>query len=85
MFLDFSDQTLHNDLYMLLGDAKTADSAPQHADCKPTFFNLVVLHGVLMALGWGLFIQWGAFIARYVSHNDPLWFHLHRLFQVRYL
>ena len=60
----------------------SADLARKDADCKPTFVNFILLHGVLMALSWGFFLQWGAFIARYFRHKDPLWFKLHRFFQV---
>ena len=60
----------------------SADLAKKQADCKPTFVNFILLHGILMVLSWGFFLQWGAFIARYFRHKDPTWFHLHRFFQV---
>ena len=60
----------------------SADQAKKQADCKPTFVNFILLHGILMVLSWGFFLQWGAFIARYFRHKDPTWFHLHRFFQV---
>ncbi len=78
----FCSGALMNDLFLLRGDAASADLAPRHADCRPTFVNFILLHGVLMALSWGLFLQWGAFIARYFRHKDPTWFALHRVFQV---
>ena len=73
---------LNGDLYLLRGNAATADQAPMEAACHPTFFNLLTLHGIFMTLAWGFFLQWGAFIARYLQHKKPLWLHLHRLFQV---
>ena len=76
--------SLKNDLHFLLGHADDADDAPVTSDsaCQGTYFSLIILHGALMALGWGFFLPWGAFIARYARHNDPLWFNLHKLFQV---
>ena len=71
-----------SEFYELVGDASTADDAPKSADCSPSFFSQIMLHGIFMALAWGLFLPWGAFIARHMKHRAPLWFHLHRLFQV---
>ena len=71
------------DLYLLEGTAISADRAPQDANCEPMSFTLVTLHAILMVMGWGFFLQFGAFIARYFRHRAPLWFRLHQLFQVR--
>jgi hypothetical protein len=71
-----------NDFFELVGDASMADKAPLSADCNPTFFSHIMLHGIFMVLAWGFFLPWGAFIARHMKHREPLWFHLHRLFQV---
>ncbi|KAL6062525.1 DBH-like monooxygenase protein 1, variant 2 [Balamuthia mandrillaris] len=40
------------------------------------------LHGLLMALGWGILLPLGTFWPRFFKRYDPLWFHLHRVFQV---
>ena len=75
-----------NDLWMLVGDTDSADETPLHSqECKKPFagtLNLVMLHGVFMVIGWGILLQAGAFIARYLRFKDPLWFHLHRVCQV---
>ncbi|CAN0884787.1 Cytochrome b561 and DOMON domain-containing protein At3g61750 [Linum grandiflorum] len=38
-------------------------------------------HGVLATLGWGVVLPVGAIVARYLRHNDPLWFYLHAFIQ----
>lgn len=38
-------------------------------------------HGVLGLLGWGLILPYGAIVARYFKHKDPLWYYLHIGFQ----
>jgi len=40
------------------------------------------LHGILMTISWGFLLPAGAVIAKFFKHKDPLWFHLHRFFQV---
>ena len=75
-----------NDIWMLVGDSKESDKTPKHSQsCNTPFsgtLNLIMLHGVFMIIGWGILLQGGAFIARYFRYKDPLWFHLHRIFQV---
>ncbi|CAI9279057.1 unnamed protein product [Lactuca saligna] len=34
-------------------------------------------HGVLGLLGWGIILPYGAIVARYFKHKDPLWFSFH--------
>lgn len=34
-------------------------------------------HGALSVLGWGLFLPYGAIVARYLRHRDPLWYYIH--------
>nr|XP_043626805.1 cytochrome b561 and DOMON domain-containing protein At3g61750 [Erigeron canadensis] len=38
-------------------------------------------HGVLGLLGWGIILPYGAIVARYFKHKDPLWYYLHIAFQ----
>ncbi|KAA8516177.1 hypothetical protein F0562_019356 [Nyssa sinensis] len=38
-------------------------------------------HGVLGLLGWGLVLPYGAIAARYLKHQDPLWYYLHIVIQ----
>ncbi|KAJ9563415.1 hypothetical protein OSB04_008575 [Centaurea solstitialis] len=38
-------------------------------------------HGVLGLLSWGLILPYGAIVARYFKHKDPLWYYLHVAFQ----
>ena len=72
----------YSDIYLLRGNSSTVDSAPSGGQCNPVFINMIMLHGILMVLSWGILLQWGAFIARYFRHKDPLWFKLHRAIQV---
>lgn len=46
---------------------------------KPVFYDV---HGLLMAVSWGMVIPFGIVIARTLRDLDPLWFNLHKLFQV---
>ncbi|XP_022770585.1 cytochrome b561 and DOMON domain-containing protein At3g61750-like [Durio zibethinus] len=34
-------------------------------------------HGILGIIGWGLILPAGAIVARYLKHEDPLWYYLH--------
>ncbi|KAL1496873.1 hypothetical protein AB1Y20_014456 [Prymnesium parvum] len=48
----------------------------------PLVVKLKLLHGVLMAFGWGFMLPAGAIIARFYKRLGPLWFTLHKLLQV---
>ena len=75
---DFATEESLGDLWSLGGSyAENADIG-----CPNHFFTIPMMHGILMFLGWGVFLQLGAFIARYLRFKAPLWFHLHRIFQV---
>ena len=82
IFLHFSDGGMSNELWLLKGTSVSAKNSPNPGKCNGSFFNLIGLHGIFMFLGWGLLLQLGAFIARYLRHKDPLWFLLHRALQV---
>ena len=71
-----------NDIWLLSGSASDADDNESAGGCGSADFNLIALHGLLMFLGWGAFLQAGAFIARYFRHKDPWWFKMHRAIQV---
>eukprot|EP00755_Sulcionema_specki_P036284 Sspe_Gene.22317::Locus_8464_Transcript_2_3_Confidence_0.333_Length_1630::g.22317::m.22317 len=60
--------------------AVTPTASPTSRDV--TFFTLPILHGVFMFLAWGVTLQAGVFIAANFRHRDPLWFKLHRAFQM---
>lgn len=75
----FGGSLKDNGLYFLSGDS--SDSLVSKS-CGGRFFNLIALHGIFMFIGWGLCLQLGAFIARYLRHEDPLWFKLHKLLQI---
>ncbi len=79
---DIKGGASNNDIYLLHGNSSTVDLAPSGGQCKPVFINMIMLHGIFMVLSWGILLQWGAFIARYLRHKDPLWFKLHRAIQV---
>ncbi|ESO97513.1 hypothetical protein LOTGIDRAFT_152604 [Lottia gigantea] len=70
-----------NDLWILKGNANDVDNG-EKVDCTSNFIDFLTIHGIFMVTGWGVLLQWGAFIARYMKFKDPLWFHLHRGFQV---
>ena len=72
------DGDLLSDMWILTGDV---DDSEQLDGCL-TRFDIIVIHGILMFLGWGVCLQAGAFIARYLRHRDPLWFKLHRGLQM---
>ena len=50
-----------NDLYILKGDGMSADLARKQADCKPTFVNFILLHGIFMVLSLGILLAVGSF------------------------
>ena len=77
-----SGEGLLNDIWILEGTASEADANPSAGGCGSSDFNLIALHGLFMFLGWGVFLQAGAFIARYFRHKDPWWFKMHRGIQV---
>lgn len=39
-------------------------------------------HGMLGVIGWGVILPYGAIIARYLKHRDPLCFYLHLSIQL---
>lgn len=78
-----SNGDLLNDLWLLEGRASDADASPSAGGCGSYDFNLIGLHALFMFLGWGVFLQAGAFIARYFRHvENAWWFKMHRIFQV---
>ncbi|XP_057980170.1 cytochrome b561 and DOMON domain-containing protein At3g61750 [Malania oleifera] len=38
-------------------------------------------HGILAIFGWALVLPFGAIVARYFKHKDPLWYYLHTVIQ----
>lgn len=80
---DVDNGDLLNDLWLLEGTASNADASPSAGGCGSYDFNLIGLHALFMFLGWGVFLQAGAFIARYFRHvENAWWFKMHRIFQV---
>ncbi|CAN1148380.1 Cytochrome b561 and DOMON domain-containing protein At3g61750 [Linum perenne] len=67
----------HDDKTTILFDF----SAPQISAVVINAGEIKRNHGVLATLGWGVFLPVGAIVARYLRHNDPLWFYLHALIQ----
>lgn len=74
-----SDGGLMNDVWFLEGDV---DKTPTVDACNRFFFNHIMVHGILMFLGWGLFLQLGAFVARYCKGSSSTWFRFHFGLQV---
>ena len=69
------------ELYQLAENGETDAMFSSSTDTGKTsypWFTLWMLHGIFMFLGWGIFLQCGAFIARYFRHRDPWWFKMHR-------
>ncbi|XP_046573774.1 uncharacterized protein LOC124281823 isoform X2 [Haliotis rubra] len=79
--VDINMNALLSDLWFLRGNARDADHSEEVA-CSINFVNLITIHGVLMVIGWGVFLQWGAFVARYMKFKSGLWFYVHVFFQV---
>ncbi|XP_031558496.1 cytochrome b561 and DOMON domain-containing protein At3g07570-like [Actinia tenebrosa] len=71
-----------NDLWLLQGNVTDADQTSSLGECDSFSFNLIMLHGIFMFIGWGVLLQLGAFLARYYRHKDPWWFKMHRALQV---
>ncbi|XP_064602897.1 uncharacterized protein LOC135468528 [Liolophura sinensis] len=65
---------LMNDLWLLEGDA---DKSPTLDTCNRLFINHIAVHGILMFLGWGVFLQLGAFVAMYCRGSSSTWFRFH--------
>ena len=42
----------------------------------------VQIHGIIMSVAWGLLIPTGVLVSRY-GKSSAIWFHAHRLIQVR--
>eukprot|EP00192_Tetraselmis_astigmatica_P009918 CAMPEP_0117662012 /NCGR_PEP_ID=MMETSP0804-20121206/7835_1 /TAXON_ID=1074897 /ORGANISM="Tetraselmis astigmatica, Strain CCMP880" /LENGTH=823 /DNA_ID=CAMNT_0005468901 /DNA_START=836 /DNA_END=3307 /DNA_ORIENTATION=- len=51
--------------------------APPQAGKNP-LFDMMVLHGALMVLGWATLLPIGVILAHTMRHTAPLWFNLHR-------
>lgn len=83
MFGGMEDDTnqLLNDLWLLEGDSLSADQS-EASSCSPQFLNMIMLHGMLMVIGWAFFLQWGAFMKRYLRSEKPTWFYVHVSFQL---
>ncbi|XP_067654309.1 uncharacterized protein [Haliotis asinina] len=79
--VDINMNALLSDLWFLRGNARDADHS-EEVTCSINFVNLITIHGVLMVIGWGVFLQWGAFVARYMKFKSGLWFYVHVFFQV---
>lgn len=79
LWVFFCETRIMSDLWLLGGNIQGAQEA---GSCGPKWFLYAHLHGLFMILSWGILLQAGAFIARYFRQFDPLWFKLHRAFQV---
>ena len=51
--------------------------ASASASTYDSISNSKKTHGMLGLFGWGLIMPFGAIIARYFKHRDPLWYYLH--------
>lgn len=44
--------------------------------------GFVVAHGALMLSSWGVVLPCGVLVAKFLRHQDPLWFKIHRFMQI---
>lgn len=77
----FLSGSLLGDLWLLRGDSWTAERSVT-VECPRSFTNFILAHGCLMVIGWGIFVVWGAYIARYFKSSGDTWFYLHLILQV---
>uniref|UniRef100_A0A5B7A7X6 Putative Ferric-chelate reductase 1 n=1 Tax=Davidia involucrata TaxID=16924 RepID=A0A5B7A7X6_DAVIN len=75
--------TKHNHLYE--HDDKTTImfdfSAGSVSAAPDNIGHMKKTHGVLGLFGWGLILPYGAIVARYLKHRDPLQYYLHIVIQ----
>eukprot|EP01135_Chromosphaera_perkinsii_P007995 Nk52_evm67s1073 gene=Nk52_evmTU67s1073 len=69
---------LSNELFKL----SVGSSFTNEISGTPNWFSYGMLHGLFMAISWGMLLPVGVVIARYFKHKDPLWFQLHRIIQL---
>ena len=75
-------KTTFSDLWVLNG--RIEDSERMDTTCNRVWFSYLHLHGLLMALAWGILLPLGALIARYYkNYNSKIWLILHVSLQVR--
>ena len=73
-----------DDIWLLRGNVDSVDESEVIGDgCSSKYWSLIHFHALFMFMGWGLLLVAGVFVARYFRNKDPLWFHLHRVFQVK--
>lgn len=77
----FLSGSLLGDLWLLRGESWTAERSVT-VECPRSFTNFILAHGCLMVIGWGIFVVWGAYIARYFKSSGDTWFYLHLILQV---
>lgn len=82
IFSCFSDGQMLSDIWLLRGNGNDADQSEDGRDCGRQYFNLILLHGIFMFIGWSVLLIMGIFAARYFRFLQPLWFKLHMVFQV---
>lgn len=75
--------TIHDDKTTLLFDFSAGDSTSSAGSASNVYdiSSTKKTHGALSVIGWGLFLPYGAILARYLKHKDPLWFYLHVVIQ----
>ena len=79
---DLNNEEFLSDLWLLKGTSGDAADSEDARDCGRQYFNLIMLHGIFMFIGWAVFLIMGIFAARYFRFLQPLWFRLHMIFQV---
>ncbi|KAK3103739.1 hypothetical protein FSP39_021480 [Pinctada imbricata] len=78
---DLENGGVRNDLWLLQGDSASADNAI-FMECPRVFTNYILVHGCLMIIGWGIFLLWGAYVARYFNSRGKTWFYIHVSLQI---
>ncbi|KAL6566000.1 hypothetical protein OROHE_005055 [Orobanche hederae] len=73
--------TVHDDKTTTNFDFSSGKPDSSTVDISPSIFKDRTTHGTLALLAWGLILPLGAIIARYLKHNERLWYYLHVGFQ----
>ena len=78
LFLRLCRNFYYGDLWELSGEV----NATQVYNCDRIWFSYAHLHGLMMALAWGILLPLGFLVARYYRFCGKAWFIIHVTLQV---
>ena len=78
LFLRLCRNFYYGDLWELSGEV----NATQVYNCDRIWFSYAHLHGLMMALAWGILLPLGFLVARYYRFCGKVWFIIHVTLQV---